>query len=202
MQYGMGMAPGRKRVPGVVYANYLSAGNPAFISSDVVAYLKQADVTTVITGHQPHGDAPVVISNDGVRVITCDISYSNNVVWENDLGRQQAKSHNTKSSCADGNGQRGKAITEVCVESDGDGTPARIYLHGRLSTGEGYAFQLPEFSQKGSSGHQELVGRVTDDGWWIKAVLPNGKVLATKAEGFKVVNRISEPKELSFGTAK
>lgn len=66
-------------------------------------------------------------------------------------------------------------------------------IHGKLSTGEAYCFRLPPSgsglpsSPPASPG--SLVGKATADGWWAKAELPSGVLLA-RGEGFKVSNRV------------
>mmetsp|Transcript_3173 Transcript_3173/g.9176 ORF Transcript_3173/g.9176 Transcript_3173/m.9176 type:complete len:717 (-) Transcript_3173:2524-4674(-) len=113
VQYGMGgipmtlgnAGPGGKRSvkpnPTVIYATWFHHGAPVTPPRPVVDYVAAAGVNTILTGHQPIGDTPVVIpagsspapgaaraggaggkeSVSTVTVVAADTSYSNNVRW-------------------------------------------------------------------------------------------------------------------------
>ena len=107
---------------------------------------------------------------------------------------------------------RGCAVSEVCIVQDisargggdGDGgggggesagegavappTPARTraFVHGRLSSGQRYAFWTDE----------SQVGHETPTGWWVKAALPGERYLMCRGEGFTPINRICTAAEL------
>ena len=61
MAYGMARQPDGKKSPTVVYASYLADGHPQPPAHEVASRLTAAGVHALLTGHQPHGDAPVVM---------------------------------------------------------------------------------------------------------------------------------------------
>eukprot|EP00604_Paraphysomonas_vestita_P003498 CAMPEP_0174820572 /NCGR_PEP_ID=MMETSP1107-20130205/4492_1 /TAXON_ID=36770 /ORGANISM="Paraphysomonas vestita, Strain GFlagA" /LENGTH=501 /DNA_ID=CAMNT_0016036179 /DNA_START=610 /DNA_END=2112 /DNA_ORIENTATION=- len=89
LQYGMGWLPDKSVNPTLIYDNYLLDGAPSPPSSNVTQYLQQAGIKKVITGHQPHGDAPVVMSKDGIQFITGDTSYAKDVKWTSPFRNEQ-----------------------------------------------------------------------------------------------------------------
>jgi len=68
LQYGMGWMPDKSVNPTLVYDNFLSDGAPMPPSSEIASKLRRNGVRRVIAGHQPHGDAPVVIDSFGLQV--------------------------------------------------------------------------------------------------------------------------------------
>jgi len=96
-------------------------------------------------------------------------------------------------------------------------------LHGTLSNGDPYDFSLPGLhsgSRRGAGGGGDeiegdpppvvsaesgvpptsaeslgawLVGREIYDGWWARAVLPNGQILLSHGQGFTHKNRVCDP---------
>jgi len=160
VQYGMGAIPAEperaaetgKRVsktlynPTVIYATWFDHGQPAFPPKRVVDYIREAGVTTVLTGHQPIGDTPVVMlagapggragdarANDLV-IVAADTSYSNNVRWLDVPGGPPArgpasldpdklpavhtKPDGKPSQVRPGGGNRGVCVLEVVAEMD------------------------------------------------------------------------------------
>ena len=90
MQYAMGWMPDKSVNPSVVYANHLPKGTdkgggeggkePAV---EVARYLRGGHVNKVIVGHQPRGDAPLILDFDtGIQVISADTSYAANTLWD------------------------------------------------------------------------------------------------------------------------
>jgi hypothetical protein len=62
---------------------------PKAPSSAVTQFLATSGVGKVIVGHQPHGDAPVIIDNGYVQIITGDTSYAAGVKWGSpDMARE------------------------------------------------------------------------------------------------------------------
>jgi hypothetical protein len=57
----MATMPDGTKSPTVVYASFLEDGHPMPPHPDVVRKLSAAGVRAVVTGHQPHGDSPVVM---------------------------------------------------------------------------------------------------------------------------------------------
>jgi hypothetical protein len=74
----MGWLPDKTLNPSTVYSNYLMAPGQgqggadtiAEPSIEVAAYLKMSGINKVIVGHQPRGDAPLILDlNTGIQVI-------------------------------------------------------------------------------------------------------------------------------------
>jgi len=111
LQYGMGWMPGpeNKVNPSAIYANYVtnsgpipsqtpapspdvtprsaSASVPVPTTADVSEWLKQSGVRRVIVGHQPRGDCPLILSQEGgVQVYSIDTSYAVNAWWQEGEG--------------------------------------------------------------------------------------------------------------------
>lgn len=87
MSYGMARQPSGERTPTIVYASFLDDGQPAPPHPDVLAFLSAGGVRTLACGHQPHGDAPVVMRSTApngseVIVVTADTSFSAQVEWQ------------------------------------------------------------------------------------------------------------------------
>lgn len=61
LAYGMATQPDLTKSPTVVCSSYLVNGHPHRPAARAVERLAEAGVRAVVVGHQPHGDAPVVI---------------------------------------------------------------------------------------------------------------------------------------------
>ena len=113
----------------------MSCPQPQPPAAAVTHFLAQSGVAKLVVGHQPHGDAPVVISDASVQVITGDTSYATGVRWDppsppsssSDIepgrrlaemieGIRRAPTHHLKPS-DDPADTRGVAASEVCVEA-------------------------------------------------------------------------------------
>jgi len=193
LQYGMGLDPNRSRVPGCVYANSLQKGAPVLMKSKVRDALVSSGITTVVSGHQPFGDAPLVIANGNLRVITADTSFSNDQKWDFVGGEARPRVlppvSNSRPSPQVGNGTRGHAVAEVVFESGGggeDGGRSITNVHGVLSNGEAYDYTMPTPSKSNTC----LIGREVSDGWWARVLLSDGKVVLSKGEGYACTNRV------------
>ena len=97
MQYAMGWMPDKSVNPSVIYAEGLtkatSGYNPNATDSsgalhkalpepslEVARYLKEAQVNKVIVGHQPRGDAPLILDlGTGVQVLTPPFRLSTHI---------------------------------------------------------------------------------------------------------------------------
>jgi hypothetical protein len=64
IQCGMGVMPDKSTNPSVIYNSYLENGKPIHISERVCAWLAASHIANVIVGHQPNGDAPLMVNND------------------------------------------------------------------------------------------------------------------------------------------
>eukprot|EP00602_Paraphysomonas_sp_CaronLab_P009698 CAMPEP_0185024566 /NCGR_PEP_ID=MMETSP1103-20130426/7681_1 /TAXON_ID=36769 /ORGANISM="Paraphysomonas bandaiensis, Strain Caron Lab Isolate" /LENGTH=499 /DNA_ID=CAMNT_0027557573 /DNA_START=183 /DNA_END=1682 /DNA_ORIENTATION=+ len=180
LQYGMGWMPDKSVNPTLVYDNFLSDGAPMPPSSEIASKLRRNGVRRVIAGHQPHGDAPVVIDSFGLQVITGDTSYANNVKWfgpdASDEYRervtellQQLTNNGDRKVGANSNtcDTRGNAVSEIYLRF-GIPTSQSTCIHGELNNGLRYDFELS------SSDENPYVGRATEDGWWVKGKVATG----------------------------
>jgi hypothetical protein len=82
----MARQPSGLRTPTIVYASFLNDGQPAPPKPGVLAFLAAGGVRTLVCGHQPHGDSPVVMRSRApggaeVTVVTADTSFSAQVEW-------------------------------------------------------------------------------------------------------------------------
>ena len=88
IRYGMATMPDGSKSPTVVYSSFLVDGHPVPAKASVVTALSEGGIRAVVTGHQPHGDSPVVMrceagegSEDELLVITADTSFSKSTKW-------------------------------------------------------------------------------------------------------------------------
>ena len=139
MLYCMTQQPGGwNSAPTVVYTNHLCEGAPEPPDAAVLAWLfarQRAPIRRVVVGHQPHGDAPLIIrsplpchddgSGDGgdFVIVTGDTSYSGFVkhlpLHEGEGGEELLE------GCAGEprfpGDTRGPAVSEIVLEFAGDG---------------------------------------------------------------------------------
>merc|ERR1711991_858826 len=54
---------------------------PVAIDEEVSSKLLASGFKRLIVGHQPHGDAPTPIEQNGLQVLMGDTSYSANTLW-------------------------------------------------------------------------------------------------------------------------
>lgn len=121
IDYGV---PNGARGRSVVYSTWQRPLKvPAQADQEVVERLVQDGVHRVVTGHQPFGDAPMVIKADCApfEVISADTA------WCTD----QAPTY------------RGDAISEVVVETAED-APSRVWIHGVRAGGEEYEYSTED----------------------------------------------------------
>jgi len=172
LQYGMRDCPDGTRQPSVIYNGWLDDEYQPTLAPDAatVAWLREAGVQRVVCGHQPHGDAPLVLRlAGGIDVVTADITYARETLW---LGAQ-AKG-DEMSECP--------ACCEVLLgPGDGEGR-----VHGVLSNGQAFEASLED----------PLIGSITADGWRVKARTQahNGEggqlVLMSRNEKYTFENRL------------
>lgn len=103
---------------------------PKSPSAVVTQFLASSGIAKLIVGHQPHGDAPVIIDNGTIQILTGDTSYATGVKWgAPDMGREdqtrlEALQEAVRSSGQSGGGYhfaepsdpndtRGIAVSEV-----------------------------------------------------------------------------------------
>jgi hypothetical protein len=121
IQYGMGGLPDKTRNPTIVYNSWLSDGMPEIIYNNDLSeekellhhFMDQTQLQMIVTGHKPHGDAPLPIrivpttgnnkksdddstSSSSKWIVTGDTSYSGDTMWVNNgrtnVGRGESKS--------------------------------------------------------------------------------------------------------------
>jgi len=139
------------RVPTVVYCRYLEANSmPKAYPQDLVDYLKEQNVTHVVVGHTPHGNAPTVIRHppDGVVVIMADTSFS----------------HNAADRYYKGD-NRGVAVCDICIKTTGEGTDCEV--DGQTQTEDQISFIISQ-SAKGDQFVGRLVPPATNQ-YFVKA---------------------------------
>ena len=169
LQYGMGSIgpPPKVANPTVVYCHWLDdTGHPKAPAPSTVAYLANSGVSKVVTGHQPHGDAPLVIrSADGaLEVITADTSYAAFVASA--AGPAESK----------GGGTRGVAAGEVLLRFD-NGATSTAEAHGILADGTYYETKL-----------SAPVGNHLPGGGIVKADVPGLGLLVCHGDARKLRN--------------
>ena len=196
LHFGHGSVPGGKRMDTVVYANFLEDGHATPPPAEVQGFLRRSGIARVIVGHQPHGDAPSIMRLGGAQVgsadlevITADTSFSAFTEWP---GAPEAAA-SVKDACSEaGGGARGCAVAEVCVVQQAGQRSSRTFVHGRLSSGQGFGFW---------SDHAH-VGRQTATGWWVKAALGQEEgeqqhFLLSRGKGYTVYNRVASADEVA-----
>ena len=83
LAYGMATRPDGTKSPTVVYASFLVDGHPKPANPVAVQRLRRAGIRALVVGHQPHGDAPVLMRcpssddpSEELIVVTADTSFS------------------------------------------------------------------------------------------------------------------------------
>jgi hypothetical protein len=148
----------------VTCSNYLLNGNAQHIPKQVQTFMLSNRISGVVSGHQPHGDCPMVICTGCSNVITADTSYSD---------MTSVTEHGYKDN-------RGiKCVSELIVHRDGT-----YEVHGVLADGREIEYKV------GGKDGDPFVGRqLKSDERWIKAKYKGqDKYLTVKGEGFKLIN--------------
>mmetsp|Transcript_20768 Transcript_20768/g.29027 ORF Transcript_20768/g.29027 Transcript_20768/m.29027 type:complete len:500 (+) Transcript_20768:207-1706(+) len=213
MQYGMGRCPPpeRLRTRSVVYNDFLSLGAVRTPCPDLCRGLTQIGIRRLVSGHKPHGDAPLFIRSPETDLIVCtaDTSYSANVLCSetgskifqdvrqetvkgvlkgDQVSQSQAFQVGANLNCPDlFRGHR--CVNEVIFEVNDSGSTT-VRTHGVLHSGD----RIEASSCKGKG--RDWLGRCTKKGWWIKGAMgPDNNRhrtwLLTKSEGFNVWNRFA-----------
>ncbi|GMI25549.1 hypothetical protein TrCOL_g9984 [Triparma columacea] len=211
IQYGMGWLlnppttsnnktpPTVTKNPTCVYASWLNKGMPcpSTSSSPSVRNMFTDGVEVIISGHQPHGDAPLGIKVDGGGVIvTGDTSYSGDTGWVNSENGGNKGREGTKS------GRGVVAVSEILLQyttTNSTSSLKSIITRGVLSDGTSYECDgLMKDDVVGREAKDEVFGddgKVIIDGiekgrYWIKAKLGEGKYLGCYAKGWEVENKV------------
>ena len=195
VHYGMGPNPDGSTNTTVIYCNYLVNGKPSPMETSVVKWLQEGGVNRVVVGHQPHGDAPLVIQcAHGVQVVTGDTSYAKDAKYQSNpaIGSiNLVPSHRLKDAAE--YGTRGIACSEIVL------SPSRaqfgcsvLRVRGNLQNGTEYDFIVPDGLLN------DKIGLATADGWWVKADAPTGEgYYLSKQEGFRVDNTFVSKDQIS-----
>ena len=160
----------------VVYSDNLKNGNGQYINNKVIKYLNKGEIYSIISGHRPHGDCPLVLRSKNLTAVSADISYSD-------------KGHISKW----GIDNRGSAVCEVLLYINGD-----IQIHGILRDKSKYNYIIKNKKSKDtskSSKYDKYVGIQLKNNYWVKNV-KNSKYLISYADGFELDEKWISIKEL------
>jgi hypothetical protein len=161
----------------VVYSDNLKNGNGQYINSKVIKYLNKGGIHSIISGHRPHGDCPLVLRSKKLTAVSADTSYSK-------------KGHRSKW----GVDNRGNAVSEVLLYLNGD-----IQIHGILQDNRKYDYIInnkdtkPDKSDKSHHKYDKYIGLQLKNNYWVKNVRyeknakngKNAKYLISYAKGFE-----------------
>jgi len=153
--------PTRKAIDIDKFEGYPKCSDP--LSSTVQQYLMRGGVRRIVVGHKPSGDAAALLRVDGpdnlgFEVISADTNYA---------------STETQNL-------RGGSWCEVRLSFSAHDAPSQARLRGSLADGRGeYDFTLPAIGRElvsklrdpAKDSGDEIVGRQTSDGWWVRARL-------------------------------
>jgi len=188
MQYGFGTLPkeltGGELLPSsnptIVTKSWWRDGMPQLPTAPVQEYLRRSGVSVVVSGHRPHGDAPLLMASrgreeagnpsSGLVVVTADTTMSAGVLWDNDV-LSSPVSPETPPKGITGPGRGTVDVSEVLIDIRG-GRAAAVRVHGLLSNGEKLNAEMPvgDAAAISSSG----LGTVQLHGWWVKGVTAAG----------------------------
>ena len=214
MAYGMARQPDGQLSPTVVYASYLHNGHPVPLEEDVIEYLSKGGVKTVVVGHQPHGDAPVVMKcvseadGSSVTVVTADSSFGGNTVWLPNMPEdEEPRSPSNDEPDFRPGGESVSAGAAALGLSLRRGKPPPPGPRPRgdnvfevslpiVSLRDQYPDSSDEIRVEGllSNGDEVAyqvsgpVGTQRPDGWLVKGRLPDGRYLLSRGQGYKVEN--------------
>ena len=152
MQYGMRDMPDGSRQPSVVYNGWLNEEEYQPLQPDAatLAWLREGGVTHILTGHLPHGDAPLVIRlAEDLWAVLADTTYGSAVQWPHDAA---ATDDCTRARSAKAPG-RGKSLCEVQLDEAGE-----LRVHGFLSNGQPFEARQAD----------RALGLSTTDRWRVK----------------------------------
>ena len=161
----------------VVYSDNLKNGNGRYINAKVIKYLNKGGIHSIISGHRPHGDCPLVLRSKKLTAVSADTSYSK-------------KGHRSKW----GIDNRGNAVSEVLLYFNGD-----IQVHGILQDKRKYDYIIknketkpanPDKPDKHAPKYDKYIGLQLKNNYWVKNVrydknAKNAKYLISYAKGFE-----------------
>jgi len=164
----------------VVYSDNLKNGNGNYINSKVIKYLNKSRIHSIISGHRPHGDCPLVLRSKNLTAVSADTSYSD-------------KGHMSKW----GVDNRGNAVCEVLLYTNGD-----IQIHGILCDNSKYNYIIENKmvdnarNAKNTYKYDRYIGIKLKNNYWVKNV-KKSKYLISYAEGFDYDEKWISLKELN-----
>ena len=173
----------------VVYSDNLKNGNGQYINAKVIKYLNNGGIHSIISGHRPHGDCPLVLRSKKLTAVSADTSYSK-------------KGHRSKW----GIDNRGNAVSEVLLYLNGD-----IQIHGILRDNQKYDYIIKNKDitpivpvkplktvktvkpDKSAPKYDKYIGLQLKNNYWVKNVKydkkpnnsANAKYLISYAKGFE-----------------
>lgn len=173
---GVGVLPDDSPNQTVIYSAYLLMGKTMELGDDLLRTLNENGVKRVVVGHQPVGDLPAVLRYNkphvgDLQVLCCDTSYASAVKWgPTDVPHKSVISESadeTSPLCrpSPSDSTRGVAVSElvICVYAD----RSRCFMHGILSNGCPYEYELPQ-----PEDNDAAVGTELDDHWIVRATVP------------------------------
>lgn len=230
IQYGMGMLPGGKKNPSVVYNSFTPAGMPHRFYPDseephmvqaTKEFFDRASIQVILAGHKPQGDMPSPIRVDESSwVLLGDTSYSSQTIWHhhgdhsnnnNDSDNKDRTSRKRRSNLGRGNSLsfRGEiAVSEILIKLKGRALDSVIY-HGVMSDGSEYEtinlLAQGKNTTLGQVAPEDVVPSIPDSPhqgrWWTKSVFSDGSHLYHAGEGFNIWNLMSDPPNSRFGSS-
>lgn len=196
VHYGMGPNPDGSTNTTVIYSNFLVNGKPTPMDTSVTKWLQDGGVNRVVVGHQPHGDAPLVIQcANGVQVVTGDTSYAKDAKYQSNLAIGSINlvpPHRLKDAAE--YGTRGIACSEIVLSpSCAQFGCSVLRIRGNLQNGTEYDFTVPDGLLN------DKIGLATADGWWVKGDAPTGEgYYLSKQDGFRVDNTFVSKDQISL----
>ena len=175
----------------VVYSDNLKDGNGYPKNKKVIKQLNKSGIYSIISGHKPHGDCPLVIRDKNLIALSADISYSN------------ANYLKEKNKISDD--IRGKAVCEVLLYFNGD-----IKVHGILANNRKYNYIIKNSKNKKEeklgkqcscsrsdsiTNYKEYIGMQLNNKYWVKNVIKD-KFLISFGKGFDIFEKWISLKEL------
>ncbi|CAE8722866.1 unnamed protein product [Polarella glacialis] len=182
LQYGMRDMPSGERQPSVIYNGWLSEDlyQPMQPDDATLVWLREGGVRHVVTGHLPHGDAPLFLPlAEDIFAVSADTSFAGSVQWPSVPLASEAP-------VVSGEGPtRGQSVCEVLV----DELSGALRVHGVLS--QGVAFEA-------TSPGDSALGRETTDGWRVKGRVGDGELLLCRNVKWDFENRIAHESDVEL----
>lgn len=154
----------------VVVESLLQAGMPVAPCKDVESYLACGGIKRMLCGHKPCGDSPFIVKGEHIEYVHCDTTYSD-------------------AAAKDRRGSVAAAVEVELSEGVAGSKSSKLCLSGSLRDGRTYDFCLPAAGFKGDAvdDGDQLVGRQTSDGWWVKAKFADGSYHVAWGDGGRTV---------------